>query len=389
MTFFKSRLAKLGMAISWVAAIGGTQAYSEGSYYDAGYTAATQNSTVVTERRVVTVATEAQANMVLSQISERLEGGAVAPAGNSVSLLPQNGGNAGAMGQRSSIWARAGYDNMKEDNITRFGGWKANLWTLAIGYDHKINDKVLAGLALTYSNLDGSTAFNKGNIKDNAYGLVPYVAFLVAPCFDVNVMVGYSRVNKSRDRGTAANNTDNNLSGGKATSKPKSDRYFGAIYANLKRHVNRWNLLGRLGYWYATDRQKAFSETNGQTDIVTGTRSNRQYSGFSTNLNRLSLRLQAGYKASQAVEPYAFLTYARDFGATKINVPSTFADAFTGIRDTTYVDPNTRRSNNTFGGGLGLNACLNNGWSTGLEANYARSKKFQNIGGFLRLAKKF
>ena len=370
-----------------LAAAGGAKAYNAGSYYD-NSTAATQSSTIVTERRVATVATEAQTNMVLSQISDRLDSN-TAPAGTSYSLLPQSGGNAGASDHRGSVWARAGIDHMTENNITSLGGWNANLWSLAIGYDYKVNDKVLLGAALTYSNLNGSTKFNNGNMRDNAYGIVPYVAFKVSPCFTIDAMVGYSRVNKKRDRGTAASNTDTALSGTKATSSPKSDRYFASLFGNYKHQVNRWNLLARLGYTYATDRQKAFSEANGTTDIVTGTKSARQYSSLTNSVNRASLRLQAGYKASNTVEPYAFLTYALDFGATKMKLPDTFTDALGNTNDSSYVSPNKARSNNTFGGGLGLNANLGNNWGSSIEGSYSQSKKFKNYGGWLRVSKKF
>ena len=374
MRFSNFRFAKLGIVIAWAAAIGGTQAGQyTGGYYDNGYTAASQNSTVVTERLVVTVASEAQANAVLSQISDRLDTH-TAPSGNSFSLLPQKGANAGASDQRSSVWARVGIDNLRENDVTTLGGWNANLWSLALGYDYKFNDKFLAGLALTYSNLNGTTKFNNGKMRDNAYGLVPYVAFRVMPCFDIEAMMGYSRVSKSRSRGTAASTTDRDLSGAKVTSSPKSNRWFGALYGNYRHHIQKWNLLARLGYLYATDRQKSYTE---------GGASTRPYAGLNNSVNRVSLRLQAGYKVSNMVEPYGFLTYARDFGATKMSFSSNTSALVN------YVDPNTRRSNNTFGGGLGLNANMGCSWTTSLEANYAQSKKFRNIGGMVRVAKKF
>ena len=155
----------------------------------------------------------------------------------------------------------------------------------------------------------------------------------------------------------------------------RSNRWFGALYGNYRHHIQKWNLLARLGYMYATDRQKSYTEAGGATT---------PYAGLTNSVNRVSLRLQAGYKVSNAVEPYAFLAYARDFGATKMSFPGA---ATAGLVN--YVDPNTRRSNNTFGGGLGLNAHMGCSWTTSLEANYAQSKKFRNIGGMVRVAKKF
>lgn len=398
------RFAKLGIAAAWAAAIGGAQAYNvgdvglynnatgiytyvyEGSYLDTA-SASVNNSTLVTERKVLTTAVETQANMVLNQISSRLASHPASAAGTIVSLLPQSGGNAGSMDQRSSVWASAGYDHLKEDNISKFGGWNANLWSLAVGYDYKFNDKVLAGLALTYSNLNGSTGFNKGKIKDNAYGVVPYIAFKAAPCFDIDLMLGYSRVNKDRKRTTPSltSLTGDDLTGIQATSSPKADRYFGAVFANYRHHVNQLNLLARLGYFYATDRQKSFNEANGDTS--TGTNQTKAYSSQTTNLSRLSLRLQAGFKANHNVEPYAFLSYARDFGASKMKVQD--ALPATAPANIALISPNKQRNNNTFGGGLGLNASVHCGWTLGAEATYAQSKKFKNMGGQLRVGKKF
>jgi len=402
MKLFNFRYAKLGMALGLVASIGGAQAFKvgdvglydnatgiytyvyEGSMYDTE-SASVNNSTLVTERKVLTTAVETQTNMVLHQISSRLDTHSAPAGGTIVSLLPQSGANAGSMSHHSSLWASAGYDHLQENNISKFGGWNANLWSLAVGYDYKFNDKVLAGLALTYSNLNGSTGFNKGKIRDNAYGFVPYAAFKVSPCFDIDAMLGYSRVNKDRSRTTPSLTGTDDLTGVRATSSPKADRYFGAVFANYRHHVKQWNLLARLGYFYATDRQKKFSEANGDTS--TGANLAKAYSAQSTNLSRLSLRLQAGFKANHNVEPYAFLTYARDFGASKIKVQdSVAAGTPTNI---TLISPNKQRNNNTFGGGLGLNASVHCGWTFGAEAAYAQSKKFKNIGGQLRVAKKF
>ncbi|MBM3468140.1 MAG: autotransporter outer membrane beta-barrel domain-containing protein [Alphaproteobacteria bacterium] len=399
MITFKKHMRRIALGAVAFLSVSNTLAYNvgdyvagggyvrEGSYLDTA-SAAVQNSTLVTERRVATAAAEAQTNMVLTQITERFDPTST-PTGNSVALLPTKGGNAGPGDQRSSLWARAGIDNLRENNINSFGGWNANLWSLALGYDHKVNEKVLLGAALTYSNLNGDTKFNRGSIRDNAFGIVPYIAFRVNPCLNFDVVLGYNRVNKSRSR-TTPGLAGTVLSGPKATSSPKSDRYFASLYANYKHFVNRWTFLTRFGYLYVTDKQKRFNEQNGMVAFnpagnPTGT-ATRVYNSQNTNVSRLSLRLQAGYKASTTVEPYAFVLYARDFGATKIRVQDTVTPNAAGIA---LINPNKQRSDNTFGGGLGLNGHLGNNWKTGIEAVYAQSKKFRDIGGSLRISKTF
>jgi len=399
------RVGFVAIMAAWAATTGGAKAYrvgdyvglgrlangnqlvayvQEGSYLDTE-SATVQNSTLVTERRTATVAVEAQIGMVQNQIAARLGDRPMSQA--SYSLLPQSGGNAGAGDHRGAVWASAGYNNIRESNINSFGGWNANLWSFALGYDYKFNDKVLAGLAVTYSNLNGDTKYQKGNIRDNAYGFAPYVAFRVTPCFDIDLMAGYSRVNKKRDRRTAARtvqliapdtiNALANLDGPVTSSSPKSDRYFAAIFANYKHHVDRWNLLGRLGYMFLTDNQKAFNETN------VGQLRPTNYASQRVSVNRLSLRLQAGYRATTAVEPYAFLIYARDFSATKIK---NIQEDSTNAAKASLTSPNRRRGNDTYGGGLGLHTHLAPNWTGGLEASYTRStKKFQNVGAMANI----
>lgn len=397
------RSGLLGAALAWAAVVGSAKAgnvgdyiylgngvyftATEGSMYDST-SAAVQNGTLVTTRQALATATKKQTDLIADQIASRLDASTQQSTG-SYSLLPASGGNAGASHHKGSVWASAGIDNLKEDKISSYGGWKGNLWTLGLGYDYKFNDKVLAGVALFYSNLNGSTAFNKGDMKENAYGFAPYVGFKVHPCFGISIMAGYSRVNKDYSRTTP--NTASaaaGLTGPKATSSPRSDRYFAAISADLKHHVNRWNLLARLGYTYMTDKQKSFVEKNGQVNQTTFRTQDRTYGSMSTNLNRLSLRLQAGYKVSNVVEPYAFLTYARDFSATKISVPDALGTLRAGPgtpATVSYTSPNSQRSNNTFGGGLGLNANLGCNWTGGLEAGYAQSKRLKIISGAARV----
>ena len=235
MKLFNYRYAIAGMAVAWTASVPATKAYDPGSYVYVGpgigyvtinqgsyldtTSVAVQNSTIVTERQTTKIATLAQAEMVLNQISSRFEG--VPATATTVSLLPQTGGNAGSFNNQGSLWASVGYNNIRE-NIPNTS-WHADLWTVGLGYDYKVNDKVLAGLALTYSNLRGKTDFNKGSINgDNAYGVVPYIAFKYNPCLDFDFMAGYSRVNKKRDRTTPSQASVNaGLVGPKAFQFPQ------------------------------------------------------------------------------------------------------------------------------------------------------------------------
>lgn len=355
--------------------------------------AADNHSTVVTERVSTQRTVEAQIGLIHHRLADRgMSGGSA--GSNSANLFSVSGGNAGGMDGANALWANGNWTHIKDD--TAGGKWNANLYSFALGFDHRFNQRILAGIAVHYQYKRGDTDFNRGTIRDHGYGVTPYLAIKATDWLDFDFMAGYSRFTKKRTRTAFSTLLDaggNVLSapGTKVNGSPKSDRYFGALFANLTHRVQKWDFLGRLGYLYARDNQKAFTESNTEA-----------YNKLETKLSRLSLRLQAGYKINEMVSPYLFGLYTRDFTQSKNGLQGTFDNQGRGAYNDaggavvnnpttplTVANPEDGISKNTWGAGLGLRFNTGKRLSGGLEYQYTQNKKVKTNSVNLNVKYKF
>ena len=327
----------------------------------AGGSAATQHSTVTTEGHATRMSIAAVSNIITARIDTRT-GRSAGSAGNTGELL-NVGGNAGSMENKAGIWSRFDYTRINDG--TTGGKWNADLFTLAIGGDYKINQKLLAGMALTYGYMNGKTKFNNGKINgDQSFGITPYVNVIATNWLSFDALAGYMRVNKDRSRIQA---------GTKITGKPNSDRWYGSLAANAHKVVNKMALLGRLGYIYGQDKQKGFNESNGI-----------RYLNQKTTVSRLFTRLQAGYQMNENVMPYLFATYAYDFTLTKAKL----VDGGPFAARVGYVKPK-KANPHTYGGAAGISVAKGANWTAGMEYGYEQSKKIKTHNGNIRLRYQF
>lgn len=326
---------------------------------------ANTSSAATTAVQVLSVATQQTSSLVGARITEVQSGQAGAPA-NVVSMTPTTGGNGGALAQKFAVWAKGTFDRINDS--TNGAKWDGNMFTVALGADYKFNQMFLAGVAVTYNYLNGNTNFNSGKIKDNAWGVSPYVAAQFSKWFGMDASFGYSWVKMDRSRQSISTLTGATSN---VTATPKTDRWFGSVFANLTHKVNRVNLLGRFGYTHAEERIKAFTESNGD-----------RYNSLTVKLDRLSLTLKAGYEVNTMFEPYLVGLYAYDLSKTKVNVPTGFISTGTGATSSasaanSITDVNSGRGKHLWGGGLGFNFKPSHQVIVGAEYNYAQQKKLK------------
>jgi hypothetical protein len=340
----------------------GTEVYDAGTHQSTGgyfyigadsfYAAnslSNQHSTVATEQMTTREATMAQIGMIHNHLDN-----------SSVGAMAPTGGNGGCEGKRWSVLARFNWTNMKED--VKRAEWKANIYSFALGGDYKVNELVKLGLAFTYSYLDGDTAFNRGTMRDQAFGVVPFARIKATKWLAFDVLGGYSRVEKKRTRKLQFSDNPA-LNGVQVQGTPKSDRWFGAAYANLTHSINKLNLLARFGYSHSEDKQKAFTENNGD-----------RYTSQTVKNDAGHVRLQAAYAVTRMFEPGVFGTY--DYVRSSENFKDTGVVEPSNTNPTITRNPNldSARSKNVFGGGVLLNIRASDRVSGGVEYGYKQSK---------------
>ncbi|MBA4118456.1 MAG: hypothetical protein C0514_06155 [Candidatus Puniceispirillum sp.] len=271
----------------------------------------------------------------------------------------------GAMGvkeeRRWGLWA--GGDWTKIRDKTRGGSWDTHLFSALVGADYYCNQYVTAGLALNYGHFHGDTAFNKGTIRDDAYGVVPYLKVSFLKWLGFDLAGGWSRVNKQRDRVdlTAASGQGRNVYG-----NVSSDRWFIAPSFRLAYQANeKIGLFGRLGYSYARDNQNAFQESDGSV-----------YGSQKFNLNRLHVKLQMAYQWTDSVKPFIFGLYAHDF---TVKSQGLLLESATNLAQG-YANPEQHRSKNTWGLGTGVSFLADNNWSGVVSYTFKRNSNVETNG---------
>lgn len=123
------------------------------------------------------------------------------------------------------------------------------IYTMLVGYDTKVTDSLLLGVATGYEHIDINTDYNGGALRGNSWTVAPYASYQITQMLSVNATIGHTWVHYNEEHGSVSGTTD-------------GDRWFGTANIVAKQSVNQWRLTENLGYFYVTETQDAYTETN-------------------------------------------------------------------------------------------------------------------------------
>lgn len=164
------------------------------------------------------------------------------------------GGESGGDGpSRNGVWAQALWADV--DKTEKYLNMHGNVYNVMGGFDHRFNDRVLAGLAFGYENVDFTTTFNTGKYKDEGETLSPYLAFTLSRNWTVDGAVSYSWLSYDSRR------TD--TSGSVFSSSFKGNRFAasGTMTGNFVVGEN-WRLQSKTQLLYSFEHQDSYVESS-------------------------------------------------------------------------------------------------------------------------------
>ena len=348
----------LSIPVLWVLAIGIAvatmgepalaQTCADSSYsYDAscGGNSIVAGSTV-TASSTVSVAAKQTAGLVFNRVSSfrasgKAPGNQQSGAGTIKLFELGSGKNAGNSDTPVGIWADGAWS--KFDGSKAGSDFDGHAVSGMIGGDVTL-DRWIVGLAMGYENTDVDTKFNNGNVSGNGYTVAPYAAYRIDNTFSVDALLGFSWLNYDQNRIDPAVGTQ-------VTGSTNANRYFGG--ANV---VGNWsrdqvNLSGKVGTFYLSERQGAFTESDG-TAVARQT----------LNIGTVSVGGRVGYQLDM-VEPYVSAEYGYDYRHSE----------------------GTYDGENSFGGAVGVALDAGNGFTGTLEGNYNEKDSVTSYGGSLFL----
>jgi hypothetical protein len=254
-----------------------------------------------TPNQAVTAQTSSQAataaaGIISGGVSNAIGGGVVAGSNNGstnyASYLNSRdtGRNAGAADKPFGVWVQGAYTSV--DNGQTGASFDGEIINFVGGFDYKIGDRVVVGIAGMYETLDIDTNFlaGRGKLENDGFGLAPYVGFKLTDKWTADATFGYSWLSYDAKR---TNNT--------VTGSFDAERWFINSSLNGTYSSGKVRMLPKVGVLYMEEEQDSYRESNGT--IVPGN---------TIKLGRLYAGGRLGYAMTNFM-PYVKLIGEYDF----------------------------------------------------------------------------
>jgi outer membrane autotransporter protein len=245
-----------------------------------------------------------------------------------------------------------------DKDLTRFEpGYDSNTWSGTAGADYRFSRLLTAGLALTYSRIDGDFDRSGGSFATNSYGALAYASVRPVANSFVDLVGGYARKDYSVDRSVSLSASSGApIAGGRATGDTNGNEYTAAAHAGYDFVFKNVTVGPRVGVDFSHTTIDGFSE-RGATGLEL----------LYDRQERTSLTTTAGVFASVAFStrlgvlvPQTTLEYVHEFEDNQRAIRFRFRDDPENFKFRFQTDPPDR---DYFHLGAGLVMVLPSGWS--------------------------
>jgi uncharacterized protein YhjY with autotransporter beta-barrel domain len=299
--------------------------------------------------------------------------------GDALQLPPAGGASPDivfGLGSGASVFLSAGAYALNHHNNSFEDGYEAQLPTVTIGADYWINEWLLAGIALNYTNYDG-TYDDGGGFDKNIFGPLLYATFLPFQGAFANVALGYARQENENNRLASASNVDETLTFRGHTSADYSENQFTAgILAGYDQPFGNVTVGPRLGLAFSYEDFESIKE-EGDTGLELRYR----------NLNQTSVQSSLGVQASVSfptaygvVVPQAAVAWVHEYANSDRTIDARLVEASPAAPSFTFQRERPARDWASIG--LGVSAVLPNGLQPFAQfATIQGNENFMSYGG--------
>src|SRR5512132_3166138 len=215
--------------------------------------------------------------------------------GDSLQLPPARGTSPDivfGLGSGTNVFLSAGAYALNHYNNRYEDGYEAQLPTVTVGADYRVNDSLLAGLAFNYTNYDG-TYDDGGGFDKNIFGPLLYAAFLPFKGAFANVVLGYARQENRNNRlaGASSGDAPAPLPFGHTSADYSENQYTAGVLAGYDQPFGNVTIGPRLGLAFSHESFESIKE-DGDTGLEL------RYN----NLDQTSLQSSLGVQASIGFE---------------------------------------------------------------------------------------
>ncbi|MCH8041815.1 MAG: autotransporter outer membrane beta-barrel domain-containing protein [Nitrospinae bacterium] len=167
------------------------------------------------------------------------------------------------LGKGVSLFVSANIESLDRDVTTFADGFDSTGLGGTVGGDYRVNDQVVAGVAINYTNRDGDFD-GGGNFSTNSYGGILFASFLPVPGFFADIAVGYSGHNYLVARPVSyVEDTSGTTISGTASSNTEGQEVSVRVLAGHDHSIGNLTFGPRVGLNFSHNDIDSYSETGG------------------------------------------------------------------------------------------------------------------------------
>jgi hypothetical protein len=192
---------------------------------------------------------ETSADQITGLISDRIND-QTNNQGGTASLDDGTNKAAGSSPMSKGLWFNVSGTQVRDSHTG--ANYDGPIYDALVGFDTRVTDQLLLGVAAGYEHIDITTGYNNGSLTGDSWTIAPYAAFQINQMFSIDATIGHT---------WASYDTDHASFFGGNTGSTDGDRWFGAANIVAKQAVSQWRLSETLGYFYVTETQDSYTET--------------------------------------------------------------------------------------------------------------------------------
>ncbi|WP_200328587.1 autotransporter domain-containing protein [Thiocystis violacea] len=259
------------------------------------------------------------------------------------------------------------YAGGDEDQTAYQPGYDFSRWSLAAGMDYRVNERLVSGLAVRYSNEDANFDSNRGELTGDSWGLLGYASYFLPSGLFIDGSIGYANTGYELERRidySIAGSTAHQL----AKSDPDADVWNLSLGAGYDLFLNPFTLTPALRLSYVENSVDGYRETMSDPTGVGGAMAlavdSHTYDSLTSNL---------GVQISRAIStesgillPQLRIGWIHEFQNDQTRVGATFVN---DINQQPLYVLTDKPDHDYFDLGLGLSGQFSNGRSAFIAYN--------------------
>lgn len=273
------------------------------------------------------------------------------------------------------VFLSAGASVLHHHNNDFEDGYEAQLPTVTLGADYRVNEWLIAGLAFNYTNYDG-TYDDGGGFNKHIFGPLLYATFAPFGGTFVDLVLGYARQENSNNRRVRSEDPVAFPVSGHASADYSENQYLASILGGYDKPFGNVLIGPRLGLTFSYEDFGSIKE-EGDTGLELRYNNLNQTSVQSSLGIQASVDLDAGH--SIVVRPQAAVAWVHEYANSARNIDARLIEAPATGSFTFNREPPARDWASI---GLGASALLPNGLQPFVQfATIQGNENFVSYGG--------